>query len=108
MGNSFYWELRRDASKNSPLFEIARLLVRFYRVARIIVNANHDWIIGRCGFRTLRPVWCRQGKNLSKNLREALCSFRWDPHHIADAADLKFCLLLRSFFEGRSASDANH
>jgi hypothetical protein len=87
--------------------ESARLLVRVDHIASFIVNANHDWFIGRCGFRTVRPVWFRQGKNLSKNLRKALCSFRWDTHHIADATDLKFCLLLRSFFEGRSASDAN-
>jgi hypothetical protein len=41
MGNSFYWELRRDASKNSRLFEVALVLVRFDHVARLIVNANH-------------------------------------------------------------------
>jgi hypothetical protein len=28
--------------KNSPLFEIARVLVRFNHVARFIVNANHS------------------------------------------------------------------
>jgi hypothetical protein len=83
---------------NSPLFEIARVLVRFDQLASFIVNANLDWIIGRCRFRTVRPVWFRQGKNLSKSLREALSSFRWDAHHIADATDLKFCLLLRCFF----------
>jgi hypothetical protein len=33
MENSFYWELRRDASKNSRLFEIARVLVRVDHVA---------------------------------------------------------------------------
>jgi hypothetical protein len=27
---------------NSPLFELARLLVRFYHVATFIVNANHS------------------------------------------------------------------
>jgi hypothetical protein len=32
---------RRGASKNSPLFEISRLVVRFDHVARIIVSANH-------------------------------------------------------------------
>jgi hypothetical protein len=31
-----------------------------------------------------------KAKNLSKNLREALCSFRWHTHHIADVTDLKF------------------
>jgi hypothetical protein len=46
----------------------------------------------------VRPFCFRQGKNLSKSLREALCSFPWHTHHIADVADLKFCLLLRSFF----------
>jgi hypothetical protein len=45
----------------------------------------------------VRPVCFRQGKNLSKNLREALRSFPWGTHHIADVADLKFCLLVRSF-----------
>jgi hypothetical protein len=48
----------------------------------------------------VRLVCFRQRKNLSKNLREALRSFRWDTHHIADVADLKFCLLLACFFEG--------
>jgi hypothetical protein len=38
MGNSFYWELRRDASKNSSLFEIARVLVRVDHVASFIVK----------------------------------------------------------------------
>jgi hypothetical protein len=33
--------VRCDASKNSPLLEIARLLVRFDHVASVIVNANH-------------------------------------------------------------------
>src|SRR5229473_427352 len=33
--------MRRDASKFSPLFEIARLLVCFDHVASFIVNANH-------------------------------------------------------------------
>jgi hypothetical protein len=42
MGNSFYWELRRDASKNSRLFELARLLVRLDHVVRFIVNANNS------------------------------------------------------------------
>jgi hypothetical protein len=46
----------------------------------------------------VRLVCFRQGKNLSKSLREALRSFRWDTHHIADVADLKFCLLLLSLF----------
>jgi hypothetical protein len=32
---------RRAERKASPLFEIARLLVRFDHVARIIVDANH-------------------------------------------------------------------
>jgi len=45
-----------------------------------------------------RPLCFRQGKNLSKNLREALRSLPWGTHHIADVADLKFCLLSRSFF----------
>jgi hypothetical protein len=89
---------------NSPLFEIAGVFVRLDHVARFIVNKSLDWIIGRCRFRTVRPVWFRQGKNLSKNLREALCFFRWDTHHIADATDLKFCLLLRCFFETLSQS----
>jgi hypothetical protein len=31
-----------DCSKNSPLFEIARVLVRFDHVASRIVNANHS------------------------------------------------------------------
>jgi hypothetical protein len=50
----------------------------------------------------------RQGKNLSKNLRESLRSLPWGTHHIADVTDLKFCLLLSSFFDGRSASKALH
>jgi hypothetical protein len=35
--------MRHPAIKNaSPLFEIARVLVRFDHVARFIVNANHS------------------------------------------------------------------
>jgi hypothetical protein len=34
--------MRRDASKNSPLFELARVLVRLDHVASFIVNANHS------------------------------------------------------------------
>jgi len=45
----------------------------------------------------VRPVRLRQGKDLSKNLREALRFFLSDTHHIADVAQLKFCLLLRLF-----------
>jgi hypothetical protein len=33
---------RRAERKASPLSEIARVLVRFNHVARIIVNANHS------------------------------------------------------------------
>jgi hypothetical protein len=33
--------VRRDASKNSPLFEIARLLIGLDYVAYLIVNADH-------------------------------------------------------------------
>jgi hypothetical protein len=36
------WELRRDASKNSRFFEIARVLVRLDHVASFIVNPDHD------------------------------------------------------------------
>jgi hypothetical protein len=93
--------LRRVAAfalPRSRLFEIVSVVVCLDHLASLIVNANLDWITGRCGFRTVQPVWFRQGKNLSKNLREALWSFRWDTHHIADATDLKFCLLLRCFF----------
>jgi hypothetical protein len=89
---------------HSPLFEITFVFVRFDQLASLIVNANLDWIIGRCRLRTVRPVRFRQGKNLSKNLREALCFFRWDTHHITDATHLKFCLLLRCFFETFSQS----
>jgi hypothetical protein len=32
---------RRAERNASPLFEIARLLVRFKQVARVIANANH-------------------------------------------------------------------
>jgi hypothetical protein len=60
-----------NASENSPLFELAGVLVRSDHVARFIINANGDWIIGRFRFRTVRPVWFRQGKNLWKNLRAA-------------------------------------
>ena len=34
--------MRRDASKNSPLLEIASVLVRVDYVASLIVNANHS------------------------------------------------------------------
>jgi hypothetical protein len=35
-------DARCDKKEISPLFEIARLLVRFDHVARRIVNANHS------------------------------------------------------------------
>jgi hypothetical protein len=38
---AFKRELRRNTSKNSPFFEIARVLMRFNHVASFIVNANH-------------------------------------------------------------------
>ena len=31
-----------DRAQNSPLFELARLLVRFDHVAGLVVNANHS------------------------------------------------------------------
>jgi hypothetical protein len=34
--------VRRDASKNSPFFEIASVLMCLDHVARVIVNANHS------------------------------------------------------------------
>ena len=34
--------MRLIASKNSRLFELARVLVRFDHVARLIVNANYE------------------------------------------------------------------
>ena len=40
----------------------------------------------------IRPLCFRQGKNLPENLREALRSLLRDSHHIADVADIKFCL----------------
>jgi hypothetical protein len=42
--NSFYWELRCDASKNSRLFEIALVFVRLDHVASFIINADHGVI----------------------------------------------------------------
>jgi hypothetical protein len=43
MKNSFFsGKRRRKASKNSPLFELARVFVRFNHVARVIVNADHS------------------------------------------------------------------
>ena len=41
MGNPFYREVRRNASENSALFEIAGVLVRLGHVAGRVVNANH-------------------------------------------------------------------
>ena|SRR5215469_2885062 len=38
----FFRKARCDASKNSPLFEIALALVRLHHVASFIVNANHS------------------------------------------------------------------
>jgi len=37
----FFRKARCGASQNSPLFELAPVLVRFYHVASGIVNANH-------------------------------------------------------------------
>jgi hypothetical protein len=40
----FSAQMGNDASKNSPLFELARVLVRPNHIARIIVNADHSII----------------------------------------------------------------
>jgi hypothetical protein len=34
--------MRGNANKNSPLFEIARVLVRLDHVVSFIINANHS------------------------------------------------------------------
>ena len=34
-------DARREEKVNSPLFEIARVLVRFDHIARVVVDANH-------------------------------------------------------------------
>jgi len=36
--------MRRDASKFSPRFEIASVLVRFNHIAPFVVNANHGMV----------------------------------------------------------------
>ena len=41
-------ELRPEASKNSRLFELALVLVRFDHVASFIVNANHSVDVSGC------------------------------------------------------------
>jgi hypothetical protein len=46
----------------------------------------------------IRPVCFRQGKNLSENLRQTLRSIPWNSHHVADVAEVKFCLPSDSFF----------
>jgi hypothetical protein len=46
----------------------------------------------------IQPVCFGQSKNLSENLRQALRFLPWDTHHIADVADVKFCLPSGSFF----------
>src|SRR5512132_3665942 len=51
----------------------------------------------------IRPVCFRQDKNLSENLRQALRSLSRDSHHVADVADVKFCLPSGLFFDGRNA-----
>jgi hypothetical protein len=35
-------EAGREEKVNSPLFELARVLVRLDRIARFVVNANHS------------------------------------------------------------------
>jgi hypothetical protein len=39
--------VRCDASKNSPLFELARVLVSLDHIANVIVNANHGSFVVR-------------------------------------------------------------
>src|SRR5215475_4854145 len=50
------------------------------------------------------PLCFRQGKNLPENLRQTLRSLALDTHHIADVADLKFCLASFFFFDRRNTN----
>jgi hypothetical protein len=46
--------MRRDASKNSPLFEIARLLVRFEKQGKQSLNENLLHLEIGCAFSVTR------------------------------------------------------
>ena len=52
-------EARRDANKNSPLFQIVRVLVRFDHVASFIVNANHKILLFTLSSPALRVLKSR-------------------------------------------------
>lgn len=87
------------------MFGLAALVARLFPVRRenlgnptraLCIEFNR--IIDRRGFRMIRPVRFRQGKNLAEDLRQTLLSLSWDSHQFPDAANAKFCLLLRFSF----------
>jgi hypothetical protein len=57
--------------KKLPLFEIARMLVRFDHVARFIINPNHGLIERRC---VCVRNSCTGWKNFIKDFRPLLVS----------------------------------
>jgi hypothetical protein len=58
-------EVRRDASKNSQFFELARLLVCFGHIASIIVNADKLALRLRMG--------CGHDRSRASEVRENIC-----------------------------------
>jgi hypothetical protein len=51
----------------------------------------------------IRLICFRQRKNLSENLRQALRSISWHSHHVADVAEVNFCLPSGIVFDGGNA-----
>jgi hypothetical protein len=51
----------------------------------------------------IRMIYFRQRKNLSENLRQTLRSIRWGSHHVADVAEVNFCLPSGIVFDGTKA-----
>jgi len=78
------------------LFPVRRANLR--NPIRALRIEQFDRIIDRRGFRMIRRVCFRQGKDLAENLRQTLRSLAWHSHQFPDAANVKLCLLLRFSF----------
>ena len=93
-------------AKRFLMFLLTTLVARLFPVRRANLRdplralriEQLDRIIDRRGFRMIRPVCLRQGKNLAENLRQTLRSLPWDSHQFPDVANVKLCLILRFSF----------
>jgi hypothetical protein len=82
-------------AKRFLVFGLTTLIACLFPVRRANLGNR---TIGRRGFRMIRPVCFRQGKDFAKDLRQTLRSVFLDSHQFADVANVKLCLLLRFSF----------